>query len=71
MKQKEEEEEKKRCASGQRSTLSRKRRPRMQSQPLALTAARPHRPTNGKEEEVNTGEEGEEIPGKLSESSGC
>lgn len=28
-----------------------------QEQPLALTAVKSHYPTNGKEEEVNTGEE--------------
>lgn len=48
--------------SGQRLTFTRKRRCRMQSraqeQPLALTiAVKPHYSTNGKEEEVNTGEE--------------
>ena len=48
--------------SGQRLTFARKRRCRMQSraqeQPLALTAAvKPHYSTNGREEEVNTGEE--------------
>lgn len=30
---------------------------RAQEQPLALTAVKSHYPTNGKEEEVNTGEE--------------